>query len=197
VRDATTWSLNARLSAAGFGDVPEDGLLILHAIHLSGPAARVLMRRLGITSQAASQSIETLILRGYLEFQDNPDDPRQPTVVFTERDRAALDEAEAGLRANRSAEFPFRSGDIVISTAPKSGTTWMQTVCALLIFQTTVLPASLSELSPWLDADVSAKVYTQLAAQRHRPFIKTHMPLNEIPIVPRVIYIVVARNLLR
>ena len=31
--------------------------------------------------------------------------------------------------------FPFRAGDIVISTRSKSGTTWMQMICALLVFQ--------------------------------------------------------------
>ena len=29
--------------------------------------------------------------------------------------------------------FPFRAGDIVISTRSKSGTTWMQMICALLV----------------------------------------------------------------
>jgi hypothetical protein len=47
--------------------------------------------------------------------------------------------------------FPFRPGDIVISTRSKSGTTWVQMICALLVFQTSDLPAPLSELSPWLD----------------------------------------------
>jgi hypothetical protein len=47
--------------------------------------------------------------------------------------------------------FPFRDGDIVISTRSKSGTTWVQMICALLVFQRTELPAPLGELSPWLD----------------------------------------------
>lgn len=48
-------------------------------------------------------------------------------------------------------DFPFRSGDIVISTRSKSGTTWVQMMCALLVFQTPQLPSKLSTLSPWLD----------------------------------------------
>ena len=196
VRDATARSLNARLSAAGFDDIPEDALLILCAIYLNSPAARALIRRLGIDGQAASESIETLILRGYLDFRDNPDDPRQPTVVFAERGCAAVDETIAGLRVDRWAQFPLRPADIVICTVPKSGTTWVQMICALLIFQTPRLPAPLSKLSPWLEGRASrrAETYAGLATQGHRRFIKAHIPLSEIPADPRVTYIVVARN---
>ncbi|MGH3792933.1 MAG: hypothetical protein ACRDRU_08120 [Pseudonocardiaceae bacterium] len=44
--------------------------------------------------------------------------------------------------------FPFRDGDIVISTPSKCGTTWTQMMCALLVFQTPDLPQPLIELSP-------------------------------------------------
>jgi Sulfotransferase domain len=44
--------------------------------------------------------------------------------------------------------FVFRDDDIVISTPPKCGTTWMQMICALLIFQCPALPLPLTELSP-------------------------------------------------
>ena len=92
--------------------------------------------------------------------------------------------------------FPFRPGDIVISTRSKSGTTWVQMICALLVFQTSDLPAPLSELSPWLDWLVTPRdeVYARLAAQDHRRFLKTHTPLDGIPLDPRVIYVVVARH---
>jgi hypothetical protein len=40
--------------------------------------------------------------------------------------------------------FPFREGDIVISARSKSGTTWMQMICALLVFRTPDLPAPLT-----------------------------------------------------
>ena len=92
--------------------------------------------------------------------------------------------------------FPFRSGDIVISTRSKSGTTWMQMICALLIFQTPDLPAPVSELSPWLDWLIAprAEVFPRLAAQPHRRFIKTHTPLDGVPLDRRATYIVVARH---
>ncbi|MCA2212757.1 sulfotransferase domain-containing protein [Jidongwangia harbinensis] len=90
----------------------------------------------------------------------------------------------------------FRDGDIVISTRSKSGTTWMQMICALLIFQTPRLPAPLPTLSPWLDWLVEPRdeVIARLAAQPHRRFVKTHTPLDGVPIDPRATYIVVARH---
>ena len=92
--------------------------------------------------------------------------------------------------------FEFREGDIVISTRSKSGTTWMQMICALLVFGTPDLPAPLGELSPWLDWLITPRdvVFERLAAQRHRRFIKTHTPLDGIPLDPRATYIVMARH---
>jgi aryl sulfotransferase len=92
--------------------------------------------------------------------------------------------------------FDFRDDDIVISARSKSGTTWMQMICALLVFQTPGLPAPLGQLSPWLDWLVAPRedVFARLAAQQHRRFIKTHTPLDGIPLDPRATYIVVARH---
>jgi hypothetical protein len=92
--------------------------------------------------------------------------------------------------------FAFRPGDIVISTRSKSGTTWMQMICALLVFQDADLPAPLTSLSPWLDWLITPRdtVLAELAAQSHRRFIKTHTPLDGIPIDPRANYLVVARH---
>jgi len=106
--------------------------------------------------------------------------------------RYQSDEEDSG----RWSAFPFRDGDIVISTRSKSGTTWMQMICALLIFQTAELPGTLPELSPWLDRLLISRDerFAGLAAQRHRRFIKTHTPLDGIPIDPRATYVVVARH---
>jgi aryl sulfotransferase len=96
----------------------------------------------------------------------------------------------------RWAGFRVREGDIVISTRSKSGTTWMQMIAALLVFQTPELPQPLSELSPWLDWLIAPQdeVYARLAEQRHRRFIKTHTPLDGIPLDSRATYVVVARH---
>jgi aryl sulfotransferase len=106
--------------------------------------------------------------------------------------RYQSDEEDSG----RWLEFPFRDGDIVISTRSKTGTTWVQMICALLIFQVPDLPAPIAELSPWLDHLIAPReeVYARLAAQQHRRFIKTHTPLDGIPLDPRATYIVTARH---
>jgi hypothetical protein len=92
--------------------------------------------------------------------------------------------------------FAFRPGDIVISTPPKSGTTWMQMLCALLIFDGPEFPAPLAELSPWLDMCTRplAEVTAALAAQTHRRVIKTHTPLDGLPLHADVTYVMVGRD---
>jgi hypothetical protein len=92
--------------------------------------------------------------------------------------------------------FPFRPGDIVISTRRRTGTTWLQMICALLIFQRPELPVPLWHLSPWLDHKIAPRdaVYARLAEQPHRRFIKTHTPLDGLPQRNGVSYLVVGRD---
>jgi hypothetical protein len=92
--------------------------------------------------------------------------------------------------------FAFRPDDVVISTPPKSGTTWTQMLCALLIFDGPTFPAPLGDLSPWLDMcnRPLAEVTAALAAQTHRRVIKTHTPLDGLPLHPDVTYLVVGRD---
>src|SRR5438477_10736608 len=92
--------------------------------------------------------------------------------------------------------FEFRDDDIVISTPAKCGTTWMQMLCALVVFQTPELPARLTELSPWLDMQTAPRdeVVAALKAQEHRRFIKSHTPFDGLPYDRRVTYIAVGRD---
>jgi hypothetical protein len=90
----------------------------------------------------------------------------------------------------------FRDGDVVISTRSKCGTTWMQMICVSLVLGSPDLPAPLAEISPWLDRTTEPleSVLRGLGAQERRRVIKTHTPLDGVPLHPRVTYIVVARH---
>jgi hypothetical protein len=92
--------------------------------------------------------------------------------------------------------FPFRSGDIVISTPAKSGTTWTQMICALLVFQSPRLPRPLDAMSPWPDALMHrwSDVLATVEPQDHRRFMKTHTPLDGLPFRPDVTYVCVGRD---
>ncbi len=96
----------------------------------------------------------------------------------------------------RWSDFRFRDGDIVVSTRSKSGTTWLQMVCALLVLRTADFPQPLHEISPWLDWLVRPleEVIEGLESQSHRRIIKTHTPLDGLPLDDRATFIVAGRH---
>ncbi len=51
----------------------------------------------GVTKQAASQLIDTLVIRGYLEREVNPGDRRRMSIALTYRGRAAATAVRAGV----------------------------------------------------------------------------------------------------
>ncbi|MEV6347738.1 sulfotransferase domain-containing protein [Actinoplanes sp. NPDC051851] len=90
----------------------------------------------------------------------------------------------------------LRPDDIVVTAPIKSGTTWLQTICALLIFRTAELPERLGELSPWVDATFTPieTVRERLDGQRHRRILKTHTPLDGLPEKTGLRYVAGARD---
>jgi aryl sulfotransferase len=90
----------------------------------------------------------------------------------------------------------LRPDDVIISTPPKCGTTWMQTSVGLVLFQEPDLPAPLSELSPWVDMLTWPldELVSTIEGQSHRRFLKTHTPLDGLPWDERVTYICVGRD---
>jgi aryl sulfotransferase len=89
-----------------------------------------------------------------------------------------------------------RAGDIVVGTASKCGTTWTQRIVSLLVFQDTA-PRPLPVVSPWIEArfrGAEAAMYEALEGQSHRRFVKTHLPLDGMPLYDDVRYIHVARD---
>ena len=89
-----------------------------------------------------------------------------------------------------------RVDDIVIGTYSKCGTTWMQRIVGMLVFQTAE-PMPIWDLSPWFDMRLFGPVEDVCAraeAQAHRRFLKTHLPFDALPVYAGVKFIHVARD---
>ena len=89
-----------------------------------------------------------------------------------------------------------RATDIVIATYPKCGTTWMQRIVGLLVFQTPE-PRPIMQVSAWIDRRFPEPIEamaSRVEAQDHRRFLKTHLPFDGLPIYDEVKYIYVARD---
>ena len=98
-RGAYARAIAARLAAAGFDDLPRSGPYVLGGMANRDGSAAEVIRELRVTKQAASQLIDVLVLRGYLERQVNPDDRRRMTISLTDRGDAAALAVAAGIAA--------------------------------------------------------------------------------------------------
>jgi DNA-binding MarR family transcriptional regulator len=76
------------LTQAGFTDLPANGGYVLGLVQPVAPFSDVIAD-LGVSKQNASQLIDTLVLRGYLERTVDPDDRRRVLLARTERGEAA------------------------------------------------------------------------------------------------------------
>jgi DNA-binding MarR family transcriptional regulator len=92
-------AVRRELAAAGFEDMPQNGPFVIGGMANRSAALSDLVRQLGVTKQAASQLIDTLVLRGYLERHPNADDRRRIDVALTERGRAAAEAVRAGVES--------------------------------------------------------------------------------------------------
>lgn len=97
---------------------------------------------------------------------------------------------------HRWKSFRHRPGDIFVCTPPKCGTTWTQTIVAMLLFPDGNLPATVMDLAPWFDARFFPveELAARLDSQAHRRSIKTHTPADGLPWRPDASYIVVGRD---
>lgn len=110
--------------------------------------------------------------------------------------RSAVRYHNSIMDSSRWSAITLREGDIVVSTPPKCGTTWIEMICALLVFQTAEFPQSLDSLSPWVDLLAMSRVELgqRYESQSHRRFLKTHTPLDGLPVDDRITYICVGRD---
>jgi DNA-binding MarR family transcriptional regulator len=98
-RGAYGHAIRTRLALVGCEDLPRNGPYILGGMVNQGGTAGGLVRELGVSKQAASQLVDTLVLRGYLVRGTDPDDRRRTTLEVTERGRAAAVAVREGVLA--------------------------------------------------------------------------------------------------
>ena len=100
------------------------------------------------------------------------------------------------VNSHRWDDFKVRDDDIVITTSYKAGTTWMQGICAALVFQAPEPPLPQDALTPWLDSNFGPidEVLAQLDGLQNRRYIKTHLPLDGIPFFDEIKYIFIGRD---
>ncbi|CEL99325.1 unnamed protein product [Vitrella brassicaformis CCMP3155] len=91
-----------------------------------------------------------------------------------------------------------RDTDVIVATAYKSGTTWMQQIINSLVFKGEDPPGNqaISDISPWVDMRVPPREVKMpsVEAQTHRRVLKCHLPSDAQPIYPEVKYIYVGRD---
>ncbi len=111
--------------------------------------------------------------------------PRRETHYFTDFSDSA-----------RWDHFAGRDSDIFVCAPPKTGTTWTQTLCCLLLFGWREFDIRPSDVSPWYDATFEPveEINALIEAQDHRRLIKTHTPLDGIPYNPLATYVTVYRD---
>lgn len=97
--------------------------------------------------------------------------------------------------STRWEQFSPRNDDIVISSPPKTGTTWTQEIILSLVFLGQEIPYQ-KDVSPWLDQRLQPldEVISLLENQHHRRVIKAHLPLDGLPFYSQVKYIALGRD---
>lgn len=90
----------------------------------------------------------------------------------------------------------IRPDDVIVVTPPKCGTTWMQTIVALLFSGDPEVETELSVKMPWVDIRIREmpEVAARLAAMPHRRSMKSHTPMDGLPLDDRAQYLCVFRH---
>ena len=90
----------------------------------------------------------------------------------------------------------IRPDDVIVATPPKCGTTWMQTIVALLLSGDPDVETELSVKMPC--GDIRIREMSDVAARReamtHRRCMKSHTPMDGLPLDDEAQYICVFRH---
>lgn len=90
----------------------------------------------------------------------------------------------------------LRPDDVIVVTPPKCGTTWLQTIVALLLSGDPDVAPDPSDRMPWVDMrhrDLT-ELAARLEAMTHRRCLKSHTPLDGLPLHDKAQYLCVFRH---
>jgi DNA-binding MarR family transcriptional regulator len=96
-RGAYGAAVSARLEEADYADMPRNGPFVVGGLAREGETLGGLIAALGVSKQAASQLIDTLVVRGYLTREAHPEDRRRMLVRLTDRGEAAAQTVRAAV----------------------------------------------------------------------------------------------------
>jgi DNA-binding MarR family transcriptional regulator len=100
-RGSYAQAIREGLEAEGIDDLPRNGSFVLSYLSRDDePVVMDMIQRLGVTKQAVSQLLDTLVVRGFITREIDPDDRRRMTMGLTDRGRgaaAAIFEAVTGI----------------------------------------------------------------------------------------------------
>jgi DNA-binding MarR family transcriptional regulator len=103
-RDAYRDAVRRALADAGCDDIPRSAVFVLAGLDHRAPEPAFspqadVVASLGLSKQAASQLIDTLVLREYLERRADPEDRRRMGVRLTDRGRTAATAIQTAIDA--------------------------------------------------------------------------------------------------
>ena len=98
-RGAYAAAIREELAADGIDDLPRNGAFVLGGMANQGGSPGDLIRELRVSKQAASQLIDLLVLRGFLERHVDAADRRRLTIELTPRGHAAAAAVRRGVVA--------------------------------------------------------------------------------------------------
>jgi DNA-binding MarR family transcriptional regulator len=79
------------LTEAGFTDMPANGGYVLGLAEPDGVPLSDVISDLGVSKHNARELVDTLVVRGYLDRTEDPQDQRRVLLTLTDRGRAASD----------------------------------------------------------------------------------------------------------
>ncbi len=84
-------AMRQALEDAGYEDMPKNGMYVIGGLALGAGDVPLgqLVKELGVSKQSAGQLVDTLVLRGYLQRAEDPEDRRKLNITLTKRGEAA------------------------------------------------------------------------------------------------------------